>query len=167
MAKDNSFDVVSEVDLQEIDNAVNQSNKEISTRYDFKGSKSRVSWDKGQEAVLIDADDDFKLNSVKDILHTKLIRRGIDLKSLDYGKVEQHSGGTVRQQAKLIMGIPDEKAREINKYLRSAKLKITVQIEGPKVRVSSKSRDELQAAIAMLKEKDFGIPLQFVNYRTM
>ncbi|MCL5292041.1 MAG: YajQ family cyclic di-GMP-binding protein, partial [Actinobacteria bacterium] len=147
MAKDNSFDIVSEVNLQEVDNAVNQANKEIATRYDFKGSKSNLTWDKAQGMIVIDADDDFKLNSVKDILHTKIIRRGIDIKALDYGKVEQAAGGMVRQQARVQQGIPEEKAREISKYLRSSKLKIQVQIEGPKVRVSGKSRDELQQAI--------------------
>lgn len=167
MAKDSSFDVVSEVDLQEVDNAINQANKEISTRYDFKGSKSKLLWDKGQSSVTIETDDDFKLNSVKDILHTKLIRRGIEVRALDYGKAEQASGGTVRQEARVQMGIPTETGKDINKYLRSANLKIQVQIEGPKLRVSGKSRDELQKAIALLKEKDFGLPLQFTNFRTM
>ncbi len=167
MAKENSFDVVSEVNFQEIDNAVNQANKEISTRYDFKGSSSRVTWDKGSGVVLVDADDEFKLKAAKDVFHSKLIRRGIDLKSLIYGKVEKASGGAVRQEARVQSGIPQEKAREINKYVRSAHLKVQVQIEGTKLRVSGKSRDELQKAIALLKEKDFGIPLQFTNYRTL
>lgn len=167
MAKENSFDVVSEVNFQEVDNAVNQANKEISTRYDFKGSSSRVTWDKGREAIVLNADDEFKLKAAKDVLHSKLVRRGIDLKSLSYGSVEKASGGAVRQEAQVQRGIPQDKAREINKYLRSSNLKVQVQIEGAKLRVSGKSRDELQRAIALLKEKDFGLPLQFTNYRTV
>lgn len=157
--------MVSEVDFQEIDNAVNQANKEIATRYDFKGSKSKLEWDKAESSILIEADDEYKLTSVIDILHGKLIRRNIEPKVLDYGKVEQASAGSVRQNAKVQQGIPEDKAKEINKYLKAAKLKINVQIEGPKLRVSSKSRDELQEAIALIKEKDFGVPLQFTNYR--
>lgn len=167
MAKENSFDVVSEVNFQEVDNAVNQANKEISTRYDFKGSSSRLTWDKGRVVIILNADDEFKLKAAKDVLHSKLVRRGIDLKSLSYGNVEKASGGAVRQEAQVQCGIPQEKAREINKYIRSSNLKVQVQIEGAKLRVSGKSRDELQRAIALLKEKDFGLPLQFTNYRTI
>lgn len=165
MAKDSSFDIVSEVNLQEIDNAVNQANKEISTRYDFKNSKSKISWNKNEAEIIIDADDEYKLRSVHDILHTKLVRRGIDLKSLNYKKPEPASGGTIRQIAGIQQGIDTDKAREINKFVKNAKLKVQVAIEGTKIRVSSKSKDELQKVIQMVKEHDFGIPLQFTNYR--
>ncbi|HZD59613.1 MAG TPA: YajQ family cyclic di-GMP-binding protein [Anaerolineae bacterium] len=165
MAKDSSFDVVSEVNLQEIDNAVNQANKEISTRYDFKNSKSKLTWNKTDSQIIIDADDDYKLKSVQDVLHTKLIRRGIDLKALNYRKPEQASGGTVRQTVDIQQGIDPDKAREINKFIKNSKLKVQVAIEGTKVRVSGKSKDDLQKVISMLKEHDFGLPLQFTNYR--
>jgi uncharacterized protein YajQ (UPF0234 family) len=165
VAKDSSFDVVSEVNLQEIDNAVNQANKEISTRYDFKNSKSKLTWNKTDSQIIIDADDDYKLKSVQDVLHTKLIRRGIDLKALNYRKPEQASGGTVRQTVDIQQGIDPDKAREINKFIKNSKLKVQVAIEGTKVRVSGKSKDDLQKVISMLKEHDFGLPLQFTNYR--
>lgn len=165
MAKDSSFDVVSQVDLQEIDNAVNQANKEISTRYDFKGSKSNISWNKAENQVVIDADDDFKLKSVQDVLHSKLVRRGIDLKALKYKKPEPASGGTIHQVADIQQGIPTDTGREINKFIKNSKLKVQVAIEGDKVRVSAKSKDDLQQIIQMLKEHDFGLPLQFTNYR--
>ncbi len=165
MAKDSSFDIVSTVDLQEIDNAINQSNKEISTRYDFKGSKSKISWNKNEGQITIDADDDYKLRSVQDVLHTKLVRRGIDLKALQYKKPEPASGGTIRQTADIIQGIGTDKAREINKFVKNSKLKVQVAIEGTKVRVSGKNKDDLQKIIQMVKEHDFGLPLQFVNYR--
>ncbi len=165
MAKDSSFDIVSEVNLQEIDNAVNQANKEISTRYDFKNSKSQISWNKDENEIVIDADDEYKLRSVQDVLHTKLIRRGIDLKTLQYKKPEPASGGTVRQTAAIQQGVDTEKAREINKFIKNSKLKVQVAIEGTKLRVSAKSKDDLQAAIQLVKDHDFGIPLQFTNYR--
>ncbi len=165
MAKDSSFDIVSTVDLQEIDNAINQSNKEISTRYDFKGSKSKISWNKNEGQIIIDADDDYKLRSVQDVLHTKLVRRGIDLKALHYKKPEPASGGTIRQTVDIIQGIGTDKAREINKFVKNSKLKVQVAIEGAKVRVSGKNKDDLQKIIQMVKEHDFGLPLQFVNYR--
>lgn len=165
MAKDNSFDIVSVVDLQEIDNAINQANKEISTRYDFKGSKSKLSWNKAESQIIIDADDDFKLKAVQDVLHSKLVKRGIDLKSLNYKKPEPASGGTLRQVATIQQGIDPDKGREINKFIKNSKLKVQVAIEGDKLRVSAKSRDELQAVIQMLKAEDFGVPLQFTNYR--
>jgi len=165
MAKDSSFDIVSEVNLQEVDNAVNQANKEIATRFDFKGSKSRLYWNKNESKIIIEADDDYKLRSVHDILHTKLIRRGIDLKALHYNKPEQASGGTLRQVADVLQGIDTDKAREIVKFIKNLKLKVQPAIEGPKVRVSGKSKDDLQTVILALKEHDFAIPLQFVNYR--
>lgn len=165
MAKDSSFDIVSEVDLQEIDNAINQANKEISTRYDFKNSKSKISWNKNEGEIILDADDEFKLRSVQDVLHTKLVRRGIDLKTLQYKKPEPASGGTIRQTATIQQGVDPDKAREINKFIKNSKLKVQVAIEGTKLRVSAKNKDDLQAVIQLVKEHDFGIPLQFTNYR--
>lgn len=165
MAKDSSFDIVSTVDLQEIDNAINQANKEISTRYDFKNSKSKLSWNKDESQIVIDADDDFKLKSVQEVLHTKLVRRGIDLKALAYKKPEKASGGAIRQLAQVQQGIDTEKAREIVKTIKNLKLKVQAAIEGTKVRVSGKNKDDLQKVIQTLKEQDFGLPLQFVNYR--
>ncbi|MBS3908540.1 MAG: YajQ family cyclic di-GMP-binding protein [Actinobacteria bacterium] len=165
MPKDSSFDIVSEIDLQEVDNAVNQANKEISTRYDFKGTKCAVTWNKTEAQVVIDADDDYKLRSVNDVLQTKMIRRGLDIKALQYKKPEPASGGTLRQTATIQQGIDIEIAREINKFIKNLKLKVQVAIEGTKVRVSGKVKDDLQAVIQAVKEHDFGIPLQFVNYR--
>jgi uncharacterized protein YajQ (UPF0234 family) len=165
MAKDSSFDIVSVVDLQEIDNAVNQANKEISTRYDFKGSKCKIDWSKTENQISIDADDTFKLKSVQDILHSKFVRRGIDLKVLNYKKPEDASGGTIRQIAGIQQGIDPDKAREINKFVKNSKLKVQVAIEGDKLRVSGKNKDDLQEVIQMLREHDFGLPLQFTNYR--
>ncbi|MBE0446695.1 MAG: YajQ family cyclic di-GMP-binding protein [Actinobacteria bacterium] len=165
MAKDNSFDIVSEVNLQEIDNAVNQANKEISTRYDFKNTKSKITWNKNDSQIIINADDDYKLRSVQDVLHTKLVRRGIDLKALHYKKPDAAIGGTLRQTVDVQQGIDPDKAREINKFIKNAKLKVQVAIEGTKLRVSGKSKDDLQKVIQMVKEHDFGLPLQFVNYR--
>lgn len=165
MAKDSSFDIVSELNLQEIDNAVNQANKEISTRYDFKNSKSKVIWNKVDDEVVIEADDDYKLRSVQDVFHSKLVRRGIDLRALDYKKPEQASGGTMRQTAKIQQGIDTEKAREIVKIIKNSKIKVQAAVEGSKVRVSGKNKDDLQKVIQMLKEQDLGIPLQFANYR--
>ncbi|MCL6472501.1 MAG: YajQ family cyclic di-GMP-binding protein [Firmicutes bacterium] len=165
MAKDNSFDIVSTVNLQEIDNAINQANKEISTRYDFKNSKSKVYWSKNEGQITIEADDDYKLRSVQDVLHTKLVRRGIDLKALHYKKPEPASGGTLRQTVNIIQGIDADKGREINKFIKNLKFKVQVAIEGDKVRVSAKSKDDLQKVIRAVREHDFGVPLQFTNYR--
>ncbi len=163
MSKESSFQIVSEVNLQEVDNAVNQARKEISTRYDFKGSGTNLVWDK--EAIAVSADNEFHLKSAIDVLQTKIVRRGISLKALEYGKVEQASGGTVRQKILLKQGIPQEKAKAIGKLLRDARLKVNSQIEGEKLRISSKSKDELQRAIKLIRERDYNIPLQFVNFR--
>jgi len=163
--QDFSFDVVSKVDLQEVANAVQQASKEIATRFDFRGSASKIELkDKELEVVLI-SDDEHKLKSVIDILETKLVRRHVAVKALDYGKVEAAAGGTVRQVAKIQQGIPSEKAKEITKAVKDSKLKVQAQIQGEQVRVLGKSKDELQSAIAFLKGKDFGIDLQFINYR--
>jgi len=159
-----SFDIVSKVDEQEVDNAVNQAIKEMSQRYDFKGSKSEIKWEKKEE-VTITADDDYKLKAVIDILQTKLAKRGVSLKSLEYGKVEDASGGLKRQVIKILQGIPQDKAKEISKFIKELKLKVEAQIQGDQLRISGKKIDDLQEAIRSLREKDFKIALQFVNMR--
>ena len=159
-----SFDIVSKVDEQEVDNAVNQAIKEMSQRYDFKGSKSEIKWEKKEEVTII-ADDDYKLKAVIDILQTKLAKRGVSLKSLEYGKVEDASGGLKRQVIKILQGIPQEKAKEISKFIKELKLKVEAQIQADQIRVSGKKIDDLQEAIRSLREKDFKIALQFVNMR--
>src|SRR3989304_1603183 len=159
-----SFDIVSKVDEQEVDNAVNQAIKEMSQRYDFKGSKSEIKWEKKEE-VTITADDDYKLKAVIDILQTKLAKRGVSLKSLEYGKVEDASGGLKRQVIKILQGIPQDKAKEISKSIKDLKLKVEAQIQGDQLRISGKKVDDLQEAIRSLKEKDLKIALQFVNMR--
>ncbi len=165
MAKDQSFDVVSQVDLQEIDNAVQQAIKEISQRYDLKDTGSTVTFDRGAGTLSISAPSDFVLGQVRDILASKLVRRSIDLKAVGWGKPEVGSGGSSRVVGSIVNGIEADIARRINKEVRDEKYKVKVQIEGDKVRVFSPSRDELQAVIGFLKERDYGIPLQFVNYR--
>lgn len=165
MAKDSSFDIVSQIDMQEVDNAVNQANKEISTRYDFKNTNARVDLDRETPRVTVSADEEFYVKTAVDVLQSKLVKRGIDLKALSYGKLQPASGGTARQEIGLITGIDADTARAINKAIRGTKTKARVQIEGDKLRVSSKSRDELQDVIAFVKSQDFGIPLQFINYR--
>ncbi|MCS7081190.1 MAG: YajQ family cyclic di-GMP-binding protein [Chloracidobacterium sp.] len=164
MAKDNSFDIVSQVDMAEVVNAVNQAMKEIGQRFDFKGSQSRIDLE-GRELVLT-ADDEYKLKSVIDILQSKLIKRNVSLKALEYGKVEPAAGGTVRQRIKLQQGIPTEKAREIVKFIKETKAKVQAAIQGDMVRVSGKDRDVLQEVIAKLRAHDFGIDMQFTNYRS-
>ncbi len=165
MADQNSFDVVSEVNIQEVKNALDQTVKELQQRFDFKGSKSRVTLEEEDKALVIVSDDDAKLKSVIDILQSKLVKRGVSLKALDYGKVEQALAGTVRQRVAITQGIASDKARDITKAIRDGKFKVQAQIQGDQLRVTSKSRDDLQAVIAFLKGKDFGIPLQFTNYR--
>jgi len=160
-----SFDVVSKIDLQEVDNAVNQTVKEISQRYDFKGSKSEVTLDKDASVVKVLADDDFKLKAIIDILQSKFIKRGLSLKALQYGKAEAASGSMVRQVITLQQGISKEKGKDINQAIKESKLKVQSQIQDDQVRVTGKNRDDLQAAIKLLKEKDLEIDLQFVNFR--
>jgi uncharacterized protein YajQ (UPF0234 family) len=165
MADQNSFDVVSEVNIQEVKNALDQTMKEITQRFDFKGSKSKVTLEENETALVLISDDEAKLKSVIDILQNKLIKRGVSIQALDYGKVEQALAGTVRQKIAITQGIASEKAKDISKAIRDAKFKAQTQIQGDQLRVTSKSRDELQSVIAFLKGKDFGIPLQFTNYR--
>jgi uncharacterized protein YajQ (UPF0234 family) len=163
MANLNSFDIVSKTDLQEVKNAVDQASKELAQRFDFKGSKSRITLE-GTELIVL-SDDEYKLKSVQDILQSKLVKRGVSLKALSYGAVEEALGGTVRQKITLQQGISSEKAKEIAKAIRDAKFKAQTQIQGDQVRVLSKDKDELQAVIAFLKGQDFNLPLQFTNYR--
>lgn len=165
MAKEQSFDVVSQVDMQEIDNAVQQAVKELTQRYDLKDSGSSISHDRHASTVTVAAPSDFVLGQVKDVLTTKLVRRDIDLKAISWGKIEAASGGSSRTVGTVVNGIEAEIARKINKDVRDEKFKVKVQIEGDKVRVFSASRDELQSVIAFLKEHDYGIPIQFTNYR--
>ena len=165
MAADNSFDIVSRVDLAEVKNSINQAMMEIRQRFDFKGSKSEISLDENQKKIMMVSDDEGKMKSVVDLLETKLVRRKVSLKALQYGSIQGAAGGTVRQEITLQQGIPTEKAREIVKLIKNSKLKVQGTIQEDQVRVSSKKRDDLQTVISMLKEKDFGIDMQFVNYR--
>lgn len=164
MAAENSFDIVSKIEMTEVTNAVTQAVKEISQRFDFKGSKSAITQEK--DALVIVSDDEYKLKSVVDILQGKLVKRGVPLKNLTYEKVEPAAGGTVRQRVALVSGIPQDKAKEIVKAIKETKIKVQASIQADQVRVAGKNRDDLQAVIAMLKGKDFGVELQFTNYRS-
>ncbi|HEV8159583.1 MAG TPA: YajQ family cyclic di-GMP-binding protein [Pyrinomonadaceae bacterium] len=164
MAKENSFDIVSKTDYAEIDNALKQTTKEVSQRFDFKGSKATV--ELADKDLIMSAEDETRLRNMNDILQSKFIKRGISLKALDYQKIEPAAGGTVRQTVKIQQGIPIEKAKEIVKFIKDEKLKVQVSIQGETVRVSGKDRDTLQDTIAKLKAKDFGIDMQFDNYRS-
>jgi uncharacterized protein YajQ (UPF0234 family) len=164
MAAENSFDVVSKIDMAEVTNAVSQALKEISQRFDFKGSKSNITQDK--DALVIVSDDEYKLKSVVDILQTKLVKRGVPIKNLSFGKAEPAQGGTVRQRATLQQGIPTDKAKEIVKAIKDSKIKVQASIQADQVRVAGKNRDDLQTVIQLLKGKEFGLELQFTNYRS-
>jgi uncharacterized protein YajQ (UPF0234 family) len=166
MAQDNSFDVVSKVDLPELNNAIQQSLKEIHTRFDLKDSKSNITLEEKDTQIVMTSADDYKLKAVNDVLQGKMVKRGISLKALTYGAVEPAAGGTVRQKVTLQQGIAGEKAKEIVKVLKNSKMKVQATIQGDVVRISGKDRDTLQQAIALLKQSDFGIDLQFTNYRT-
>jgi cyclic-di-GMP-binding protein len=163
MSKESSFDIVSKVEMTEVTNAISIAMKEIQTRYDFKGSKSDISLDK-EELVLI-SDDEFKLDQLKDVLFSKMIKRGIPVKNLDYGKVERASGGTVRQRAKLVQGIDKENAKKINTIIKNSGVKVKSQVQDDQVRVTGKNRDDLQKIIAAVREADLTVDVQFVNYR--
>jgi uncharacterized protein YajQ (UPF0234 family) len=163
MAKESSFDVVSRADINEVRNAVNMAQKEIATRYDFKKSVSSITLE--GEALILVSDDDGKLKQVVEVLEEKLVRRKVPLKALQYGKVEEALGGTVRQRVPIAQGIPDDKIKAMNKLLRQRFKKVKSQIQGDTLRVFSASKDELQAAMAALREEDWGVPVQFVNYR--
>jgi len=165
MADDHSFDIVSKVDLQEVLNAVQQTMKEIGQRFDFKGSKSDVELYKDKNEITVVSDDELKLKSVMDILQTKLIKRGVSMKALTYGKIEQASGNTVRQIISLQQGIPVEKAKEIVKIIKDTKMKVQAEIQKDQVRVRAKKIDDLQSIMKLLKEKDLGVHMEFINYR--
>ena len=164
MAKAASFDIVSEFDLQELDNAVNQVKKEIQTRYDFKGSKAEL--EVGKESITMTAENDNKLIAMLDILQSKAIKRNLSIKIFDPGKIEASGGGMVKQVIALRQGISQEMAKKIGKIIKDSKLKVQSAIQGEVVRVTAKSIDDLQSVIALLKEKDLDIPLQYTNYRS-
>ena len=165
MASDFSFDIVSQVDLQEIDNAVNQAMKEIGTRFDFRGSKSEIVWKREEKKIAFLADDDLKLRNLKEILQTKLAKRSVSVKSLKFSDPEKALDGMVRQNVDIIQGIPQEKAKEIVKQVKDLKLKVQSSIQGDQIRVSSKSKDDLQTVIQFVKNSVSDLPLQFINYR--
>ncbi|MDI4646140.1 YajQ family cyclic di-GMP-binding protein [Cohnella hashimotonis] len=163
MASEYSFDIVSKVELQEVSNAVQQAVKEIETRFDFKGSKSSIALE--GEALTVASDDEYRLKSVIDILQSKLIKRGVPIRNLDYGKIEPASGSTVRQNIKLKQGVDQENAKKINILIRDSKLKVKSQIQGDQLRVTGKSKDDLQAIMSLLKGAELPLELQFTNYR--
>ncbi|MCU1307344.1 MAG: hypothetical protein JWN45_2039 [Acidobacteriaceae bacterium] len=166
MAQDNSFDIASKVDLPELNNAIQQALKEIHTRFDLKDSKSNITLEEKETQIVLTSADDYKLKAVNDVLQGKMVKRGISLKALSYGAVEPAAGGAVRQKVTLQQGIATEKAKEIVKTIKNSKLKVQASIQGDVVRISGKDRDILQQAIALLKQNDFGIDMQFTNYRT-
>ncbi len=165
MADQFSFDVVSEVNMQELKNALDQATKEIKQRFDFKDSKTDISLKEKEKELVVVSDDEYKMKAVQDIIKTKCVKRGVSLKAFDYGTLEPALSGTVRQVAKIQSGLASEKAKEISKAIKDAKLRVQAQIQGEQIRVLSKSKDELQSAIAFLRGKDFGVDLQFTNYR--
>jgi uncharacterized protein YajQ (UPF0234 family) len=166
MAIQPSFDITSSVDLQEVDNALNQARKEVAQRYDFKGSKAAIEFDQKESKIILIADDDFKLNALWDILLTRLVRRNVPGKNLTRGTIDPAANSTVRQEVSLQQGIPSEKAKDIVKFIKDAKLKkVQASIQGDQLRVTSPSKDELQDVMRLLREQDFGVALQFGNYR--
>ncbi len=165
MAQQNSFDIVSEVNMQEVDNALNQARKEVLTRYDFKDSKTTIDFAEKEKEVTIHTEDDFRLKAVIDILQNKFIKRGIAIKTLKYGAVETASGGTVRQKITLKVGIDKENAKKLVQIIKETKIRVQASIMEDQVRVSGKDKDDLQAIITLLRGKDFPLPLQFTNYR--
>ena len=166
MAQQNSFDVSTGADLQEVDNAVNQAMKEVTTRYDFKNTKCTINFDRAKSVLTLDADDDYKLKALYDVLQTKFVKRGVPLKNMKAGTVQQASGGRVRQEVTLTQGIPTETAKEIVKAIKGQGFKkVQSAIQGDEVRISSPSKDELQEVMAFLRTKDFGVELKFGNYR--
>ena len=164
MAQQNSFDIVSQVNRAEITNAINQTSKEVGQRFDFKGSAAAVALE--EKELVLTAEDETRLRNMNDILQQKLVRRGVPLKAFSYGKVEPAAGGTVRQRVEIQQGIPQEKAKEIVKFIKEIKAKVQAAIQGDVVRVTGRDRDTLQDIIARLKAKDFNIDMQFTNYRS-
>ena len=163
MPQDFSFDIVSKTDMQEVSNAIAQAKKELATRFDFKGSKSEIEL-KADELILL-SDDELKLKSLKDIVEEKLIKRKVSLKSIDYQKIEDATLGSVRQKAKILQGIESDKAKAIVKAIKDAKMKVQASIQGEQLRVTGRSKDDLQKAMQLVRDKDFGVALQFVNFR--
>jgi uncharacterized protein YajQ (UPF0234 family) len=163
MSNESSFDIVSKVDMQELNNAIQQALKEIETRFDFKGSKSGINLEK--EQLVVSSDDEFKLQNVLDILHSKMAKRGIALKNLEYGKIEPAASSTVRQKINLKQGVDQDNAKKINILIRDSKLKVKSQIQGDQIRVTAKSKDDLQAVITLLRKEDIPLDLQFTNLR--
>jgi uncharacterized protein YajQ (UPF0234 family) len=163
MASEFSFDIVSKPDMQEVKNALQQVDREIETRYDFKGSVSKVELE--GEKLTLHSDDEYRLTSLRDVLESKFLKRGVDIKFLDYGKVEEATKGTVRQVATLKNGIPTDKAKLITKMIKDKGLKVNAQIQDQQVRVTSKSKDDLQTVITAIKGADYDFPVEFVNYR--
>ena len=166
MAQLNSFDITSTIDLQEVDNALNQARKEIGQRYDFKGARVEIEFSRAEHTITIVADDNFKMGAIWDVLQTRLIRRNVPVKNFTPGEIEPAGGGGVRRVIALQQGIPTEAAREIVKFLKDQKLKkVQAAIQADQLRISSASKDELQDAMRLLRERDFGVALQFGNYR--
>lgn len=165
MADKFSFDIVSDIDMMEVDNAVNQAQKELANRFDFKGSKSSIDLNKNDKKITLIADDDFKMKALKDILEGRFAKRGISIKALNYKAAEKAFEGHIRQVAEIISGLPADKAKELAKLIKDTKLKVQTQIDGAKVKVIAPKKDDLQQVIAFLKEANFSLPLQFTNYR--
>jgi uncharacterized protein YajQ (UPF0234 family) len=163
MSSESSFDIVSKVDMSELSNAITQAEREIETRFDFKGSKSSIELEK--EELIVGSDNEYKLKSVIDILQSKMMKRGVPIKNMDFGKIEGASGGTVRQRIKLRQGIEQDVSKKINILIRDSKLKVKSQIQGDQLRVTGKSKDDLQAVMTLLRGADLPIELQFTNYR--
>jgi len=166
MAAQVSFDVTSNVDLQEVDNALNQARKEVAQRYDFKGSKASIEFDAKESKLVLIADDEFKLNALWEIVSTRLVRRNVPVKNLNRGAAQAAANSTVRQEIALQQGIPSEKSKDIVKFIKDAKLKkVQASIQGDQLRITSGSKDDLQDVMRLLREQDFGVALQFGNYR--
>ncbi len=165
MATDNSFDVVSKIEMPEVVNAISQALKEVTARYDLKDSKSSIELNEKDLKIVLASADDYKVKAVNDILQSKLLKRGVPIKNLDYGPVQSASGSTVRQEVKLTQGLATDKAKDVVKEIKDSKLKVVATIMGDYVRVASKDRDTLQQVIALLRARDFGVDLQFTNYR--
>lgn len=159
-----SFDIAIKMDLQEVDNAVNQAQKEIGTRYDFRGSDAKIDWDK-DKLITLSAEDEYKLKALLDVLQSKMVKRGISIKNIKEGEIESATGSTVRQKLTLQMGIPDDKAKQITKLIKGLKIKVQPQIQGEEVRVTGKKRDDLQEVMGHIKQEDLGLDFQFVNFR--
>jgi cyclic-di-GMP-binding protein len=166
MAAENSFDIVSKVDIQEVRNAIDQATKEVRARFDLKDSKSEIKLEEEDKVLQLASENEYKLKAVIEILQQKMVKRGIPLKNLDYGKVEPATGSSVRQKITLQQGIPSEKAKDIVRLIKDSKKKVQATIQGDTVRITGKDRDTLQEVIALLKGKDFGIDMQFTNYRS-